>query len=64
MCTLGNFNELREKLLTKTNQKCDIFKRTCHFFTYKNRRRVLYFALVRSHSLSIERQCGGQVVAP
>ena len=35
-------------LLTKANQKFGILKRTCHFVTCKNSRRVLYLALVRS----------------
>ena len=35
-------------LLTKTIQKFGILKRTCYFVTCKNRRRVLYLALVRS----------------
>ena len=39
-----NFNEL----LTKANQKFGILKRTCNFVTCRNRRRVLYLALVRS----------------
>ena len=43
-----NFNEHCEKLLTKANQQLGILKRTCHFVTNKNRRRVLYLALVRS----------------
>ena len=43
-----NFNEQCEILLTKANQKFGILKRTCHFVTCKNRRRVLYLALVRS----------------
>ena len=42
------FNEQCEILLTKANQKFGILKRTCHFVTCKNRRRVLYLALVRS----------------
>ena len=37
-----------EILLTKANQKFGILKRTCHFVTCKNRRIVLYLALVRS----------------
>ena len=43
-----NFNEQCEILLTEANQKFGILKRTCHFLTCKNRRRVLYLALVRS----------------
>ena len=43
-----NFNEQCEILLTKENQKFDILKRTCNFVTCRNRRRVLYLALVRS----------------
>ena len=43
-----NFNEQCEILLTKANQTFGILKRTCHFVTCKNRRRVLYLALVRS----------------
>ena len=42
------FNEQCEILLTKTNQKFGILKRTCHFVTCKNRQRVHYLALVRS----------------
>ena len=42
------FNEQCEILLTKANQKFNILKRTCHFVTCKNRRRVLYLALFRS----------------
>ena len=42
------FYEQCEILLTKANQKFGILKRTCHFVTCKNRRRVLYLALVRS----------------
>ena len=45
-----NFNEHCEKLLIKANQQFGILKRTCHFVTDKNRRRVLYLALVRSQS--------------
>ena len=37
-----NFNEHCEKLLIKANQQFGILKRTCHFVTNKNRRRVLY----------------------
>ena len=43
-----NFNEHCEKLLIKANQQFGILKRTCHFVTDKNRRRVLYLALVRN----------------
>ena len=43
-----NFNEHCEKLLIKANQQFGILKRTCHFVTNKNRRRVLYLAPVRS----------------
>ena len=43
-----NFNEQCEIILTKANQKFGILKRTCHFVTCRNRRRVLYLALVRS----------------
>ena len=43
-----NFNEHRENMLTKANQKFGVLKRTCHFVTHSNRRRVLYLALVRS----------------
>ena len=39
-----NFNEHSEKLLIKANQQFGILKRTCHFVTHKNRRRVLYLA--------------------
>ena len=42
------FNEQCEILLTKANQKFGILKRTCHFVTCKNRRKVMYLALVRS----------------
>ena len=42
------FNEKFEILLTEANQKFGILKRICHFVTCKNRRRVLYLALVRS----------------
>ena len=34
--------------LTKANQQLGILKRTCYFVTNKNRRRVLYLALVKS----------------
>ena len=37
-----NYNEHCEKLLIKANQQFGILKRTCHFLTNKNRRRVLY----------------------
>ena len=47
-----NSNEQCEILLTKANQKFGILKRTCHFVTCKNRRRVLYHALVRSQVVS------------
>ena len=43
-----NFNEQCEIILTKANQKFGILKRTSHFVTCRNRRRVLYLALVRS----------------
>ena len=43
-----NFNDHYEKLLTKANQQLGILKRTCHFVTNNNERRVLYLALVRS----------------
>ena len=43
-----NFNEHRENMLTKANQKFGVLKRTCHFVTHSNSRRVLYLALVRS----------------
>ena len=43
-----NFNEHCEKRLTKANQQLGILKRTCHFVTNRNRRRVLYLALIRS----------------
>ena len=46
--TKFDFNEQCEILLTKANHKFGIFKRTCHFVTCKNRRRVPYLALVRS----------------
>ena len=44
-----HFNEQCEKLLllTKTNQKFGILKRTCYFVTCKNRQIVLYLALFR-----------------
>ena len=41
-----NFNEHRENMLTKANQKFGVLKRTCHFVTHSNRRQVLYLALV------------------
>ena len=44
-----NFNEQCEIILTKANQKFGILKRTFHFVTFKNRRRVLSLALVKSH---------------
>ena len=56
-----NFNEHCEKLLTKANQQLGILKRNCHFVTNKNRRRVLYLALVRiqfEHCSPIWRPCG------
>ena len=43
-----NFNEHCENILTKANQKFGVLKRSCHFVTHSNRRRVLYLALVRS----------------
>ena len=43
-----NFNEQCEILLTEANQKFSNLKRSCHFVTCKNRRRVNYFAQVRS----------------
>ena len=52
-----NFNEQGENKLTKANQKFGVLKRTCHFVTQTNRRRVLHLVLVRS-------QFGGHVVAP
>ena len=55
-----NFNEHCEKLLTKANQQLGILKRTRHFVTNKNRRIVLYLALVRSqfeHCSPIWRPC-------
>ena len=43
-----NFNEHCENVLIKAYQKFGVLKRTCHFVTHSNRRRVLYLALVRS----------------
>ena len=60
-----NFNEHCEKLLIKANQQFGILKRTCHFVTNKNRRRVLYLALVRSqfeHCSPIWRPCGNTMI--
>ena len=60
-----NFNEYCEKILTKANQQLGILKRTCHFVTNKNRRRVLYLALVRSqfeHCSPIWRPCGNTMI--
>ena len=60
-----NFNEHCEKLLIKANQQFDILKRTCHFVTNKNRRRVLNLALVRSqfeHCSPIWRSCGNTMI--
>ena len=60
-----NFNEHCEKLLIKANQQFGILKRTCHFVTDKNRRRVLYLALVRSqfeHCSPIWRPCGNTMI--
>ena len=60
-----DFNEHCEKLLTRVNQQLGILKRTCHFVTNKNRRRVLYLALVRSHfehCSPIWRPCGNTMI--
>ena len=60
-----NFNEHCEKLLIKANQQFGILKRTCHFVTNKNKRRVLYLALVRSqfeHCSPIWRPCGNTMI--
>ena len=60
-----NFNEHCEKLLIKANQQFGILKRTCHFVTNKNRRRVLYLAPVRSqfeHCSPIWRPCGNTMI--
>ena len=60
-----NFNEHCEKLLIKANQQFGILKRTCHFVTNKNRRRVLYLALVRSqfeHCSPLWRPCGNTMI--
>ena len=60
-----NVNEHCEKLLIKANQQFGILKRTCHFVTNKNRRRVLYLALVRSqfeHCSPIWRPCGNTMI--
>ena len=46
--TQNNNHKSCEILLTKANQKFGILKCTCHFVTCKNRRGVLYLALVRS----------------
>ena len=43
-----NFNEQAEFLYSKANQKFGMLKRTCHFVTDTNKRRVLYLTLVRS----------------
>ena len=60
-----NFDEHCEKLLTKAYQQLGILKRTCHFVTNKNRRRVLILALVRSqfeHCSPIWRPCGNTMI--
>ncbi len=43
-----NFNEQANFLYSKANQKLGMLKRTCHFVTDINKRRVLYLTLVRS----------------
>ncbi len=43
-----NFNEQANFLYGKANQKLGMLKRTCHFVTDINKRRVLYLTLVRS----------------
>ena len=60
-----NFNEHCEKHLIKANQQLGILKRTCHFVTNKNRRRVLYLALVMNqfeHCSPIWRPCGNTMI--
>ena len=60
-----NFNEHCENILTKANQKIGVLKRTCHFFTHSNRRRVLYLALVRSqfeHYSPVWRPCSSTLM--
>ena len=52
-------------MLTKANQKFGVLKRTCHFVTHSNRRRVLYLALVRSqfeHCLPVWRPCSSTLM--
>ena len=48
-----NFNEHRENMLTKANQKFGVLKRTCNFVTHSNRRRVLYL----EHCSPVWRPC-------
>lgn len=43
-----NFSEHCEKILCKANQHYGILKRTCHFVSDSDRRRILYLTLVRS----------------
>ena len=60
-----NFNEHCENILTKANQKFGVLKRTCHFVTHSNRRRVLYLALVRSqfeHCSPVWRPCSSTLM--
>ena len=60
-----NFNEHRENMLTKANQKFGVLKRTCHFVTHSNRQRVLYLALVRSqfeHCSPVWRPCSSSLI--
>ena len=59
------FNEHCENILTKANQKFGVLKRTCHFVTHSNRRRVLYLALVRSqfeHCSPVWRPCSSTLM--
>ena len=60
-----NFNVHRENMLAKANQKFGALKRTCHFVTHSNRRRVLYLALVRSqfeHCSLVWRPCSNTLM--
>ena len=43
-----NWVEHQNKILTKAKQKLGLMRRTCHFITNPNQRRILYMALVRS----------------
>ena len=58
-------NEHCENILTKANQKFCVLRRTCHFVTNSNRRRVLYLALVRSqfeHCSPVWRPCSSTLM--